>query len=120
MGTPLGYESCQAWVCATGESFQNGTTAATAGGNHGRLFAMPESRGRQRQRARRRTYVPPPPVKKRRESPRWYGFVTLGFMAVGVAIIVWNYMRGDSADPTILFVGLGLIAVGFALATRWR
>jgi hypothetical protein len=41
-------------------------------------------------------------------------------MAVGVAIIVWNYMRGDSADPTILFVGLGLIAVGFALATRWR
>ena len=43
-----------------------------------------------------------------------------GFMAVGVAIIVWNYMRGDSADPTILFVGLGLIAVGFALATRWR
>jgi hypothetical protein len=41
-------------------------------------------------------------------------------MGVGVAIIVWNYMRGDSADPTILFFGLGLIAVGFGLATQWR
>jgi Cell division protein CrgA len=79
---------------------------------------MPESRGRQR--ARRRPYVPPPPVKKRRQSPRWYGYVTLGFMAVGVIVIVWNYMRGDSADPSLLFVGLGFIAVGFALATRWR
>jgi LPXTG-motif cell wall-anchored protein len=41
-------------------------------------------------------------------------------MAVGVIIIVWNYMRGDSANPSLLFVGLGFIAVGFALATRWR
>jgi hypothetical protein len=29
-------------------------------------------------------------------------------------------MRGDSADPKLLFVGLGLIAVGFGLATQWR
>lgn len=81
---------------------------------------MPESRGRPKQRSRRRSYVPSAPVKKRRTSPPWYGYVTLGFMAVGVAIIVWNYMRGDSANPTILFVGLGLIAVGFGLATQWR
>jgi uncharacterized membrane protein len=81
---------------------------------------MPESRGRQRQRQRRRAYVPAPPHKRRRSSPRWYGYLTLGLMAVGVAIIVWNYMRGDSARPTVLFVGLGLIAAGFALATQWR
>lgn len=81
---------------------------------------MPESRGRPKQRSRRRPYVPSAPVKKRRSSPAWYGYLTLGFMAVGVAIIVWNYMRGDNADSWILFVGLGLIAVGFGLATQWR
>ncbi|MGZ4108860.1 MAG: cell division protein CrgA [Actinomycetota bacterium] len=81
---------------------------------------MPESRGRQKQRASRRPYVPAAPVKKRRSSPRWYGYVTLGFMIVGVVLIVWNYMRGDNADPKLLFVGLGLIAVGFGLATQWR
>jgi hypothetical protein len=81
---------------------------------------MPESRGRQKQRSNRRPYVPPQPVKKRRSSPAWYGYLTLGFMVLGVGIIVWNYMRGDSANPTFLFVGLGLIAVGFGLATQWR
>jgi len=81
---------------------------------------MPESRGRAKQRPRRRPYVPAPAVKKRRSSPRWYGVLTLGFMGVGIAIIVWNYMRGDGANPTVLFVGLGFIAVGFGLATQWR
>ena len=81
---------------------------------------MPESRGRQKQRPRRRPYVPAPAVKKRRASPRWYGPLTLGIMVLGVAVIVWNYMRGDNANPTVMFGGLGLIAVGFALATQWR
>ncbi len=81
---------------------------------------MPESRGRPKQRRRRRPYLPPPPTKRRRASPRWWGYLTLGVMGLGVAIIVWNYMRGDSANPTVLFVGLGLIAVGFGLATQWR
>jgi hypothetical protein len=80
---------------------------------------MPESRGRQ-QRQARRPYVPAPPQRKRRASPRWYGYVTLGFMIVGVAVIVWNYMRGDNANPMYLFGGLALIAIGFGLATQWR
>jgi hypothetical protein len=41
-------------------------------------------------------------------------------MVVGVGIIVWNYMRGDNANPSVLFVGLGFIGVGFGLATQWR
>jgi hypothetical protein len=81
---------------------------------------MPESRGRSKQRPSRRPYVPAPPVKKRRSSPRWYGILTLGFMVLGVGIIVWNYMRGTNANPMFLFVGLGFIAVGFGLATQWR
>ncbi len=81
---------------------------------------MPESRGRSKQRSSRRPYVPAPVVKKRRASPRWYGFLTLGFMVAGVGVIVWNYMRGDNANPSVLFIGLAFIGVGFGLATQWR
>lgn len=84
------------------------------------MSVMPESRGRQKQRQRRRAYVPPLPQKKRRASPRWYGYLTLGLMGLGVVVIVWNYMRGDNAHSAFLFAGLGLIAIGFGLSTRWR
>lgn len=79
---------------------------------------MPESRGRQRQR--RRPYVPQPRPKRRRASPRWYGVLVLGVMAVGIGLIVWNYFRGIEADNVYLWTGLGLIGLGFALATQWR
>jgi hypothetical protein len=46
--------------------------------------------------------------------------VVLGLMALGVATIVWNYMRGSNAQQFFLWGGLGLIALGFAAATRWR
>lgn len=81
---------------------------------------MPESRGRQRQRQRRRPYVPQPQPKRRKASPRWYGIVVLLILAAGVALIVWNYFRGDQAQNLYLWVGLGLIAAGFGLATQWR
>lgn len=86
---------------------------------------MPESRGRQKQRQRRRPYVPKPAPKRRRASPRWFGLMVLGAMAVGVAVIVLNYMQlmpGTDLGPKNLwlFGGLGLIAVGFGLATQWR
>jgi hypothetical protein len=38
----------------------------------------------------------------------------------GVAIIVWNYMRGDAAQNMYLWIGLGVIALGFGAATQWR
>ena len=84
----------------------------------GTLPTMPRSKTRQK--SSRRPYVPPPPVKRRRPSPRWYGFVVLGLMALGVATIVWNYIRGSNAQQFFLWGGLGLIALGFAAATRWR
>jgi uncharacterized membrane protein len=81
---------------------------------------MPESRGRQKQRQRRRPYAPHPQPKRRKASPRWFGVLVLGLMAIGVGVIVWNYMRPEGAQNVFLFSGLGVIALGFALATQWR
>ncbi len=84
---------------------------------------MPESRSRQRQR--RRSYLPEKPRKKRRASPRWFGLAILGVMILGVAVIVLNYMglmpfSQGSTQGYYLWVGLGLIAVGFVASTQWR
>jgi hypothetical protein len=84
---------------------------------------MPESRGRQKQR--RRPYVPAPQKKKRKPSPRWFGVLILGLMGVGVALIVLNYMgllpgTQLGARNLYLWLGLGLIALGFGGATQWR
>ena len=79
-------------------------------------------RSKTRQKGSRRPYVPPPPVKRRRPSPRWYGFVVLGVMALGVASIVLNYMNlvPGGTSQFWLWGGLALIGLGFAAATRWR
>jgi hypothetical protein len=79
---------------------------------------MPKSR------SKRRRYQPPP-QKKRKPSPKWYGALILGLMLAGVAVIVLNYlglMPGTNHQATnlYLFVGLGLIAAGFAGSTQWR
>jgi fatty acid desaturase len=80
---------------------------------------MPKSRGRQKQT--RRPYVPTPPKKKRKPSPRWYGWLVLGVFAAGVAVIVLNYMGlMPGAQQLWLWVGLALIAAGFGLATQLR
>ena len=77
-----------------------------------------------RSKAKRRRYQPPP-RKKPKPSPKWFGVLILGFMFAGVIIIVINYLglipgTHGVASNLYLFVGLGLIAVGFMAATRWR
>lgn len=81
---------------------------------------MPESK--QRKKQARRPYVPAPEKKKPKPSPRWYGFLILGVMLIGVFSIVLNYMgiMPGGTNPLWLWVGLGLIAAGFGGATRWR
>jgi len=88
---------------------------------------MPKSR------SKRRRYHPPP-RKKRKPSPRWFGGLILGIMAVGVVVIVLNYLnvmpgftwpfvhwRVDKGTNNFyLLGGLGCIAAGFLLATQWR
>jgi hypothetical protein len=41
-------------------------------------------------------------------------------MGAGVTLIVWNYLRGDEFSSTTLFVGLGMIGVGFIGTTFWK
>jgi hypothetical protein len=78
---------------------------------------MPKSK------AKRRRYQPPP-KKKRKPSPKWFGGLILGLMFAGVISIVLNYLglmpgtHGQAANLW-LFVGLGLIAAGFAGSTQW-
>lgn len=79
-------------------------------------------RSRQRQKRSSRPYVQPPLRKRPRASPHWYGFLVLGLMLVGVAIIVLNYMDlvPGGTQQHWLWIGLGVIAAGFAAATQWR
>jgi LPXTG-motif cell wall-anchored protein len=80
---------------------------------------MPESRGRTKKKGPR--YQLEPAKKKRvKPMPRWYAPLVLGVMGVGVAVIVWNYMRGDKTSNEFLWIGLGLIALGFLGTTRIR
>jgi LPXTG-motif cell wall-anchored protein len=77
-----------------------------------------------RSRAKRRRYHPPP-RKKPKPSPKWFGILILALMFAGVGIIVLNYLglipgTGSQATNFYLFTGLGIIALGFLLATQWR
>jgi hypothetical protein len=81
---------------------------------------MPKSRSRQRRTSR--PYAQPPPKKRPKSSPTWYGYLVLGLILVGVAVIVLNYMDfiPGGTQQHWLWVGLALIAGGFGAATRWR
>jgi hypothetical protein len=75
-------------------------------------------------KSKRNRYIPPPP-KKKKPSPRWFGWLIIGVMALGVLLIVTNYMglipgTNGTASQVYLFGGLGLIAFGFLLSTQWR
>ncbi|HYJ61994.1 MAG TPA: cell division protein CrgA [Actinomycetota bacterium] len=80
---------------------------------------MPESRGRKKS-ASRRYQLEPDRKKPTRASPVWFAPLMVVIMLVGVAVIVWNYTRADSASNSTLFVGLGLIGAGFFGITFWK
>ena len=72
----------------------------------------------------RRYRARPAAKAKHKSSPRWYGPLIIVLMAVGVLIIVLNYVglipgTDGTASPVWLWVGLGLIGVGFVGTTFW-
>ena len=78
---------------------------------------MPKSKSK-------RNKYQPPPKKKPKPSPPWFGVTVLVILGLGVATIILNYLSliPWAAQPSNLYLwsGLGMIALGFGLATQWR
>lgn len=60
-------------------------------------------------------------------NPAWFKPVMFGFMLVGLVWIVLYYITASTLALPIpqlgqnnIFVGFGLILVGFLMTTRWR
>lgn len=73
-------------------------------------------------KSKRRRYQPPP-KKKPPPSPRWVAVVFFVLLLAGFAVILTRYI--GSGVPLLnkdylIWVGLGLIAAAFVVATQWR
>ena len=81
---------------------------------------MPKSKGRKK--ARNNRYKLHPHRKQRtKSSPKWYAPLMLVIMGLGVAVIVWNFLRGNQEfNPAVMWMGLGLIAAGFFGISFWK
>jgi len=66
-------------------------------------------------------YTPPVP-RKLKVSPPWLPVVMGVLLAAGSLLIIVNYLDllPGGANNAYLLVGLGLITVGFVVATQWR
>jgi hypothetical protein len=66
-------------------------------------------------------YTPPIPRQIRR-SPRWYPWMLLGLLLLGVLLIVLNYVNALPSSPTNWYTlgGLVCILTGALLSTRYR
>ena len=75
-----------------------------------------------RSKSKRRRYQPPPKPKPA-PSPRWVGVLFFGFLGIGFTVILARYIGSGVSflnKDYLIWVGLGLIAVAFTVATQWR
>jgi hypothetical protein len=80
------------------------------------LTAVPQSK------SKRSRYTPPPP-KALAPSKLWVPVAMATLLAVGLLIIVLNYLNvlpGDQTENRYLLLGIGLISGGFVVATNYR
>ncbi len=79
---------------------------------------MPVSKGRRKPKRVHATTATPP--KDERSSSKWYVATMFALMAIGVVVILLNYIGifPGGTDNNYLYMGLGSIAVGF-LMTLW-
>lgn len=78
---------------------------------------MPKSK------SKRDRYVPPPQPRPK-PSPKWIPYVVFTCFGVGFSMIMARYLF-STIYPALdnnwyLGGGLGLVAVGFSIATQWR
>jgi hypothetical protein len=84
---------------------------------------MPKSKGRKK--ANKRPTPPstkPTAVDKKGPSPMWYVVLMFGLMALGLILILANYigfLPGGTSN-TYLIIGLAGIGVGFAMTMNYR
>jgi hypothetical protein len=66
-------------------------------------------------------YTPPIP-RQVRHSPRWFPFVLLGFLVLGLLMIVLNYVNvlPGGTNNWYLIGGIGAIVVGLFMATFYH
>jgi hypothetical protein len=79
---------------------------------------MPVSKGRRKPKRVHAAAAPAP--REHKTSPKWYAAVMFSLMAIGVVVILLNYIGvfPGGTDNNYLYMGLGGIAVGF-LMTLW-
>lgn len=79
---------------------------------------MPKSKGR---RKPKRQAPPPPQHEAVEESPRWFVVLMFSLMAIGMVVIILNYIGvfGDFQRP-LLWAGLGAIGAGFIMTMYYR
>ncbi len=84
---------------------------------------MPKSKTRKKKKNRSRSTPPPTPEKKDLgPSPTWYVAVMFTLMAIGMIVIILNYIGLTPGDTSNfwLVIGLGGIAVGFGMTLNYR
>ncbi len=77
---------------------------------------MPESK------SKRSRYTPPPP-KKAPPSKLWVPVGLTTLLAVGLLVVVTNYLNllpGPDTENRYLLLGIALISGGFLMATNYR
>ena len=76
---------------------------------------MPKSKSKRVQRQ-------PPPKPKPKVSPPWVGALFFTLIGAGVIVIVTHYLGvlPGGTQNYQLFLGLGLIAASFVVATQWH
>ena len=88
------------------------------------LGAMPVSKGRKK--ANKRPTPPKNPtatkVETKGPSPTWYVATMFGLMAVGIVVILLNYMGifPGGTSNLYLLAGLAMIGVGFGMTLNYR
>lgn len=72
-----------------------------------------------RSKSKRSRYVPPKPPRPK-PSPRWVPWLGLALIALGIALVILNYVISLPGGNFNLVLGFGLMAVGLGVLSQWR